>query len=150
MYGPLYMGSLGGKYRHIHHPLSVWDKHGPTICDSILVVLNFEGHFRLGNFIFISLRILGPSNGGVGTCIAGVRVLKIGTFEGSGYLGLGCEEKSKKKKHSAGCQKGRFSEGYFIWDISKDRGKTPPKWMVYFMENPIKMDDLGVFPLFLG
>ena len=23
-----------------------------------------------------------------------------------------------------------------------------PKWMVYFMENPIKMDDLGV-PLFL-
>ena len=26
-------------------------------------------------------------------------------------------------------------------------GKTP-KWMVYFMENPIKMDDLGV-PLFL-
>ena len=35
-----------------------------------------------------SLRILGPSNGGVGTCIAGVRVLKIGTFEGSGYLGI--------------------------------------------------------------
>ena len=28
------------------------------------------------------------NNGGVGTCIAGVRVLKIGTFEGSGYLGL--------------------------------------------------------------
>ena len=25
---------------------------------------------------------------------------------------------------------------------------VPPKWMVYFMENPIKMDDLGV-PLFL-
>ena len=21
---------------------------------------------------------------------------------------------------------------------------NPPKWMVYFMENPIKMDDLGV------
>ena len=39
-------------------------------------------------YIYISLRILGPSNGGVGTCIAGVRVLKIGTFEGSGYLGL--------------------------------------------------------------
>ena len=35
----------------------------------------------------ITLRILGPSNGGVGTCIAGVRVLKIDTFEGSGYLG---------------------------------------------------------------
>ena len=37
--------------------------------------------------ILLTLRILGPSNGGVGTCIAGVRVLKIGTFEGSGYLG---------------------------------------------------------------
>ena len=22
-------------------------------------------------------------------------------------------------------------------------GGKPPKWMVYFMENPIKMDDLG-------
>ncbi len=30
--------------------------------------------------------------------------------------------------------------------VSKNRGT--PKWMVYFMENPIKMDDLGV-PLFL-
>ena len=27
-------------------------------------------------------------------------------------------------------------------------GGIPPKWMVYFMENPIFMDDLGV-PLFL-
>ena len=26
--------------------------------------------------------------------------------------------------------------------VSKYRGT--PKWMVYFMENPIKMDDLGV------
>ena len=25
-------------------------------------------------------------------------------------------------------------------------GGKPPKWMVYFMENPIKMDDLGGFP----
>ena len=40
------------------------------------------------NAVHPSLRILGPSNGGVGTCIAGVRGLKIGTFEGSGYLGL--------------------------------------------------------------
>ena len=31
--------------------------------------------------------------------------------------------------------------------VSKNRG-GPQKWMVYFMENPIKMDDLGV-PLFL-
>ena len=31
-------------------------------------------------------------------------------------------------------------------DVSKNRGKTP-KWMVYFMENPINMDDLG-YPYF--
>ena len=42
---------------------------------------------ELDFFKHLSLRILGPSNGGVGTCIAGVRVLKIGIFEGSGYLG---------------------------------------------------------------
>ncbi len=30
--------------------------------------------------------------------------------------------------------------------VSKNSGT--PKWMVYFMENPIKIDDLGV-PLFL-
>ena len=28
-------------------------------------------------------------------------------------------------------------------------GGKPPKWMVYFMENPIKMDDLGI-PLIFG
>ncbi len=28
-------------------------------------------------------------------------------------------------------------------------GVKPPKWMVKIMENPIKMDDLGVPPLFL-
>ena len=27
-------------------------------------------------------------------------------------------------------------------------GPFPPKWMVKIMENPIKMDDLGVFPYF--
>ena len=31
-------------------------------------------------------------------------------------------------------------------DVSKNR--DTPKWMVYFMENPIKMNDLGVFPYF--
>ena len=36
-------------------------------------------------------------------------------------------------------------DNYECW--TKNRGKTP-KWMVYFMENPIEMDDLGV-PLFL-
>ena len=42
----------------------------------------------MGRTVYLpTLRILGPSNAGVGTCIAGVRVLKIGTFEGSGYLG---------------------------------------------------------------
>ena len=34
-------------------------------------------------------------------------------------------------------------------DASKNRGIFPPKWMVKIMENPIRMDDLGV-PLFLG
>ena len=34
-----------------------------------------------------------------------------------------------------------------IWVFPKIGGK-PPKWMVKIMENPIKMDDLGV-PLFL-
>ena len=33
--------------------------------------------------------------------------------------------------------------------VSKNRVFLPPKWMVYFMENPIKMDDLGGPPLFL-
>ena len=32
--------------------------------------------------------------------------------------------------------------------VSNNRGKTPEMDGVYFMENPIKMDDLGV-PLFL-
>ena len=33
--------------------------------------------------------------------------------------------------------------------VSKNRRILPPKWMVFFMENPIKMDDLGGFPIFL-
>ena len=33
-------------------------------------------------------------------------------------------------------------------DVSKNRGISPPKWMVKIMENPIGLDDLGV-PLFL-
>ena len=32
-------------------------------------------------------------------------------------------------------------------DVSKNRGI--PKWMAFRMENPIKMDDLRVFPIFL-
>ena len=33
--------------------------------------------------------------------------------------------------------------------VSKNRG-GPPNWMVYFMENPIKMDDLEGFPPIFG
>ena len=33
-------------------------------------------------------------------------------------------------------------------DVEPKIGGKPPKWMVKIMENPIKMDDLGV-PLFL-
>ena len=35
-----------------------------------------------------------------------------------------------------------------IWVFPKI-GVKLPKWMIYFMENPIKMDDLGGFPIFL-
>ena len=38
-------------------------------------------------------------------------------------------------------------ESFCIWVFPKIGGNTP-KWMVKIMENPIKMDDLGV-PLFL-
>ena len=40
-----------------------------------------------------------------------------------------------------------FGRGWLNGCQPKNRG-GPQKWMVYFMENPIKMDDLGV-PLFL-
>ena len=34
-----------------------------------------------------------------------------------------------------------------MWVLNqKYRGVLPPKWMVYFMEKPMKMDDLGVKP----
>ena len=36
-----------------------------------------------------------------------------------------------------------------IWVFPKIRGK-PPKWRVKIMENPIKMDDLGVKPTIFG
>ena len=32
--------------------------------------------------------------------------------------------------------------------VSKNRGI--PKWLVYFMENPFKMDDLAGFPIIFG
>ena len=32
--------------------------------------------------------------------------------------------------------------------VSKNRGT--PKWMVKIMENPIRMDDLGGFPIIFG
>ena len=33
-------------------------------------------------------------------------------------------------------------------DVSKNRGNKKQKWMVFIMEKPIRMDDLGVFPYF--
>ena len=36
----------------------------------------------------------------------------------------------------------------FVVGVSNNRGS--PKWMVKIMENPIKMDDLGVFPPIFG
>ena len=39
------------------------------------------------------------------------------------------------------------NDGYYM-GVSKNSGT--PKWMVKIMENPIKMDDLGGPPLFLG
>ena len=32
-----------------------------------------------------------------------------------------------------------------IWDMGVSKNSGTPKWMVYFMENPIKMYDLGGF-----
>ncbi len=37
-----------------------------------------------------------------------------------------------------------------IWMFPKIGGIFPPKWMVYFMETPNKMDDLGGFPMIFG
>ena len=45
------------------------------------------------------------------------------------------------------CNKIRVININIYMGVSKNRG-GPPKWMVKIMENPIKMDDLGV-PLFL-
>ena len=38
---------------------------------------------------------------------------------------------------------------YEHMDVSKNRG-FPPKLMVKIMEHPIKMDDLGGFPIIFG
>ncbi len=45
-----------------------------------------------------------------------------------------------------GKQTRRFQSSNYM-DVSKNIGKSP-KWMVKIIENPIKIDDLGV-PLFL-
>ena len=44
------------------------------------------------------------------------------------------------------CGVGSFRNSWLHMDVYKNKGN--PKWMVYFMENPIKIHDLGV-PLFL-
>ena len=33
-----------------------------------------------------------------------------------------------------------------LWYMGVSKSSGTPKWMVYIMENPIKMDDLGVPP----
>ncbi len=48
---------------------------------------------------------------------------------------------------SSGVSKSWTKLWIFYLGVSKNRGI--PKWMVKIMENPIKMDDLGGFPLFL-
>ena len=45
-------------------------------------------------------------------------------------------------------QKCRPSGPFSLYGCQPKNRNGPPKWMVYFMENLIKMDDLGV-PLFL-
>ena len=40
------------------------------------------------------------------------------------------------------------SSGWFQMGVEPKIGGKPPKWMVKIMENPIKMDDLVVFPYF--
>ena len=35
-----------------------------------------------------------------------------------------------------------------IWVLNQKQEILPPKWMVYFMENPIEIHDLGDFPYF--
>ena len=39
-------------------------------------------------------------------------------------------------------------KAYF--QVQTDMAVSTPKWMVKIMENPIKMDDLGVFPIIFG
>ena len=46
-----------------------------------------------------------------------------------------------RSTHESSCFTG--SEWRYM-GVSKNRGGVPPKWMVKIMENPIKIDDLGV------
>ena len=39
---------------------------------------------------------------------------------------------------------GKLKKNELHKDVSKNGGSWPPKWMVKIMENPIKLDDLGV------
>ena len=60
---------------------------------------------------------------------------------GSAMRDLFCEQ-------SEGLLSGSILAMDVTWVFPKDRGILPPKWMVKIMEDPIKMDDLGV-PFFL-
>ena len=46
------------------------------------------------------------------------------------------------------CKQHGLSNIFFAINVGVSKNSDTPKWMVYFMENPIKMDDLGV-PLLL-
>ena len=55
-------------------------------------------------------------------------------------------DKPGKELLTNGCHTNDLRDEY-TWVLNQKRG-GPPKWMVKIMENPIKMDDLGV-PVFL-
>ena len=62
-------------------------------------------------------------------------------------VGVGCQSTGNKKQGGLDGQVQQPVFRQYVWMFPKIRGKLP-KWMVKTMENPIKMDDLGV-PLFL-
>ena len=54
----------------------------------------------------------------------------------------------KKKQCEFQSAKGRRRYVIYIYIYGCFQNRGIPKWMVKIMENPIKMDDLGVFPYF--
>ena len=54
------------------------------------------------------------------------------------------------EEQSNDTQKHLVGNGESTGDMGVSKNRGTPKWMVYFMENPIKMDDLRGPPLFFG